>query len=165
MRRTRRRRSGTMLHSYWRIGTTSWRIAETGSGGSLAASLSASAAGSRVLASALVGASNDQLRQLLLVADAAWQDASSAKQRVRLLTEQVASRSQCPWAIGVGEVEVREGSSRYLSRCMRCPDGDVHIQRLPAIVNDPGPRAADHHHLGSTTPPSYAHPKNCNTVK
>ena len=117
----RRRRSRTTLHSCWRSGNGQVVLAEGGSGGSLAASRSASAAGSRAPAGALVGTSMHQLRQLLSVVDAAWQDASSAEQRVCLLTEQVASRSQCPWAIGGGKWKSGQGSTSVLFAAWRAP--------------------------------------------
>lgn len=111
-------------------------LAESGSGGSLAASFSASPAAARVLAGAFVGADNEQLRKLLAVPETAWEAAASAEQQVRLLAEHAAQRTRGSWAIGVGEVESSDGTANVLV-ALRSPSGESRIQRLAASASDP----------------------------
>ncbi len=86
-------------------------LAEAGSGGSLIASLSASAAAGRIRPEAYVAASNDDLHRLLACPDDAWRNAKDSEEQTALLATNASEKTHCDCVIAVGEVENRDNAT------------------------------------------------------
>lgn len=104
-------------------------VAEVGSGGALAAGLSGEASATNLLSGAFVAAAADRMRQLVRVADAAWQDCKSSEDRVRVLAKAAALETGSPYAIAVGELENDAAGNRSVAVAFRLPNGTLETRR------------------------------------
>lgn len=111
-------------------------LAEVGSGGSLIASLSASAAAGRIRPEAYVATSNDEMHRLLACPDDAWKNAKNAEEQVPLLASRVGEMTGCDCAVAVGEVENRDNTTS-VAVAMKLPDGQSLKLRMAAAPGDP----------------------------
>lgn len=110
-------------------------VGEVGSGGLLAAALAHTVAAPQVLQGALVATSEDQLRQLLGVADDEWRDRGPSG-RLELLATAAAERTRSAWSLVVGAPQSasQTGPAR-IAVCIRRPDGSLLVsdQRWPGV--------------------------------
>jgi nicotinamide-nucleotide amidase len=106
-------------------------LAESGSGGCLAAALSSAKDSRRVLAGAFVAPTDEQLRRLLQVPDDRWDRAPSAAERAELVAAAVAEKAKSSWAIAVGQPQLDEGSSTRAPVVFGRPDGPMDHRAIP----------------------------------
>lgn len=105
-------------------------IAEAGSGASLAAALAGAEHAEGVLAGAHVATSEQQLRRMLRVPDAAWAAANTAAQRLGLIAAAVSSDTGAEWAVVVGDLQQDPAGARRVKVALRQPNGQVEIVQL-----------------------------------
>jgi len=104
-------------------------LVEAGSGGSLAAGLSAADGAQRVLAGAYVAPSDDALRRLLRVPDDKWTASTPGTQRAKLLATTAADLTGSQWVIAVGEPRPDENGARHVEVVFRLPDGRLETEK------------------------------------
>ena len=120
-------------------------LVEVGSGGSLAAGLTGADATGRVVAGAYVAPTDEKLRRLLRIGDAAWTQSTSDTQRAVLLAQAAADSTGSRWAIAVGQARQDETGRRYVEVVFRLPDGQLESRRMGLRGTDASAR------LGLTT--------------
>jgi nicotinamide-nucleotide amidase len=111
-------------------------LAEVGSGGSLIASLSASAAAGRIRPEAYVATSNDELHRLLACPDDAWRNAKDSEEQAVLLAARVSEMTRCDCVVAVGEVENRDNAPS-VAVVVQTPGGTTLKLRMAAAPGDP----------------------------
>jgi len=100
-------------------------LAEVGSGGALAATLSATEEARPLLGGACVAPTTEKLRRLLGVS------ASASKQReVEILAEAAAKAAAAPWAVAVGEIVRDADRATYVNVAFRSPDGRLETRKI-----------------------------------
>lgn len=104
-------------------------LAEVGSGGALAASLSTSQSGPAVLAGAYVAGSEETLGRMLDVPAAQWA-AASGEQRMTLLASALAKASASEWALVVGQAQRDGGGGHVVEVMLRLPGGKTEMRRV-----------------------------------
>jgi nicotinamide-nucleotide amidase len=122
-------------------------LVEAGSGGSLAAGLSAAEGAQRVLTGAYVAPSDDALRRLLRVSDEKWAPATSGGQRAKLLATAAAELTGSQWVIAVGEPQPDAKGVRQIEVVFRLPDGRLEAQRTRFGGSSPSARFSLTTHL------------------
>lgn len=105
-------------------------LAEVGSGGSLAAGLSAADGADRVLTGAYVAPTEEKLRRLLRVPEDKWTQSPSGDQRTRLLALAAADLSGSRWAVALGEPRPTKDGGRYVEVVFKPPDGRLESRRI-----------------------------------
>ena len=116
-------------------------LAEAGSGGRLAAGLSAAGGARRVLAGAYVAPEEEKLRRLLRVPQATWTGSTSSAERAKLLAAAAADLTASQWAFAVGEAQQDKTGERYLVVVFKPPHGPMESQRVRLRGDDESARA------------------------
>lgn len=98
-------------------------LAETGSGGSLAAALSNADGNGQVLAGAYVAPTVEKLCHLLAIDNDERTGSTSGDQRTKRLAAVVADATESQWAVVVGEARRDENGSGYVEVVFKMPDG------------------------------------------
>ena len=105
-------------------------LAEAGSGGSLAATLSRADEASQVLAGAYVAPTVEKLYHLLSVKDDDRTGSTSGDQRIKLLATAVADATSSKWAIAVGQAIRDQNGSSYVDVAFKLPDGRMESRKF-----------------------------------
>jgi len=105
-------------------------LAEAGSGGSLAATLSSADSASRVLAGAYVAPTVDRLRQMLGVCDDQWASSLSRSQKVERLAAAAAGATTSQWALAVGQARRGESGAGFVHVAFKLPGGRLESERV-----------------------------------
>ncbi len=101
-------------------------LAEAGSGGSLAATLSSAEEAEQILAGAYIAPTTEKLRHLLAVENNDRTGSTSGDKSIKQLATAVAEATTSQWAIAVGEAN----SSGYVEVAFKLPDGRLEIQQV-----------------------------------
>ena len=105
-------------------------IAEVGTAGELARSLSSATDKSHSLAGAYVAPTDNRLSQILRVSSPEWKLAKTSTEKARQLVRAVAQQSTTTWAVAVGAVRREESVPAQLTIAIRTPDGQVETHNL-----------------------------------
>jgi len=106
-------------------------LAEVGSGGSLAATLSGAEEARRGLGGAYVAPTTKKLRRLLGVTGAARADSASETQQVEVLAAAAAKAAAAQWAVAVGAIARDANRAAYVNVALRSPDGRLESRKVP----------------------------------
>ena len=105
-------------------------LAEAGSGGTLAATLSSADGGGQVLAGAYVAPSVEKLCHLLGADNDDRTAGTSEEQRIKRLATAAADATSSQWAISVGEAKRDENRSGYVEVAFKMPDGRLESRQV-----------------------------------
>lgn len=105
-------------------------LAESGSGGTLAAALSGADGAQRVLVGAYVAPTEEKLRRLLAIHDEEWTNSATPAQKVERLAAAVAEAAKSKWAIAVGEVSRDQKGVDYVTVAFRMPEGRTETKQV-----------------------------------
>ncbi len=103
-------------------------LAESGSGGALAAALNGADGAGRIVTGATVASDEEGLRRMLGVEDARWTAEASVEKKAGLLAAAAAGKS---WAVAVGGIRGEGDRARWVPVAIRKPDGGLSTQRVP----------------------------------
>jgi nicotinamide-nucleotide amidase len=117
-------------------------LAEIGSGGVLAASLSSVESARGVLVGAYVAPAGETLRRLLEVPDEPWNNATTDRERIERLAAAAAERTGSVWAIAAGQVRQEQAGAAYVDVAIRTPDGRTESRRVEMRGSGQSARAA-----------------------
>ncbi len=106
-------------------------LAESGSGGALAAALNGADGAEGALAGAYVAPAEENLRQLLGVADERWNAEAPGEEKAGVLAAAAAGPAENRWAIAVGGIRLEGDRTRWVPVAFRRPDGRLAAQRVP----------------------------------
>ncbi len=106
-------------------------LAEAGSGGALAAGLTAADGSDRVLAGAYVASTEEKLRRLLRVPDDKWAGCTSDPKKVNLLASAAAERTGNSWTVVVGEPRLGAGGDRCVEVALKPPGSSTQCRHVP----------------------------------
>ncbi|MFC1793838.1 molybdopterin-binding protein [Planctomycetota bacterium] len=105
-------------------------LAEAGSGGSLAATLSRADEASQVLAGAYVAPTTEKLCLLLAIGNEERPASTSGDQRIKRLAAAVAVAAESQWAVIVGEARRDKNGSGYVEVAFKLPDGRMESSQV-----------------------------------
>jgi len=105
-------------------------LAEVHSGGSLAAALSGSPSGRRVLAGSFSAPSTQQLARLVRLPEEKFPKHTPSTQQVELLAAAAANLTGSAGAMAVGEAQQEPGGSRYVDVALKLPASRMEHQRV-----------------------------------
>ena len=109
-------------------------LAEAGSGGSLAATLSRADEASQVLAGAYIAPTMEKLYQLLAINNSISN--KSEDQRIMKLATAVADTTASQWAVVVSEVRRDQNGSSYVDVAFKLPDGRLENRQVRLRGNE-----------------------------
>jgi glycoprotein endo-alpha-1,2-mannosidase len=105
-------------------------LAEAGSGGTLAATLSSADGNGQVLAGAYVAPTAEKLRHLLGADNDNRLGDTSGGQKIKRLAAAAAEATASQWTIAVGEARRDENGSGYVEVAFKLPDGRLESRRV-----------------------------------
>lgn len=109
-----------------------WKLAlaEVGSGGSLAAALSAADGARNVFAGGYTAPTAEILRKMLAVRDDQWTSGTSGSQKTEQLASAAAAATASQWAIAVGQSRRDEKGDTYVDVAFKQPSGRPQSRRM-----------------------------------
>jgi nicotinamide-nucleotide amidase len=105
-------------------------LAEAGSGGSLAATLSRADEAEQILTGAYIAPTTEKLSHLLGIDNDDLNGSTSGNQRIKQLATAAADATSSQWAIAVGQTRRNENGSSYVEIAFKLPDGHLESQQV-----------------------------------